>query len=197
MKKSKNLFNLQRIHKTILFLVLGFFIFILAGVLFYYSKLSLNKPYNPQEKIKYYRVTGVDDGDTIVLEDGSTIRYLGIDTPETHHPTIGEECGGKEATDYNKKLVEGKRVRLIKDITDKDQYGRLLRYVFTEDGQFVNYMLIRNGFAQTLPISPDMLFDKTFEDALKIAKKENLGIWKKCLNQKEGGENNERTNQPS
>jgi micrococcal nuclease len=193
MKKSKNLFNLQRINKTILFLVLGFFIFILAGVQFYHPKLSLNKSYNPQEKVKYYRVTGVDDGDTIVLEDGSTIRYLGIDTPETHHPTIGEECGGKEATDYNKKLVEGKRVRLIKDITDKDQYGRLLRYVFTEDGQFVNYMLIRNGFAQTLPISPDMLFDKTFEDALKIAKKENLGIWKKCFNQK-GGEKNERTN---
>jgi len=186
MKKGKNLFNLQRINKTILLLVLVFFIFILAGALFYHSKLSLNKPYNSQEEIKYYLVTGVYDGDTIVLEDGSTIRYLGIDTPETHHPTIGEECGGKEATDYNRKLVEGKRVRLIKDITDKDQYGRLLRYVFTEDGQFVNYMLIRNGFAQTLPISPDMLFDKTFEDVLKIAKEENLGIWKKCFNQKEG-----------
>jgi len=181
MKKSKNLFNLQRINKTILFLVLGFFIFILAGVLFYYSKLSLNKSYSSQEEIKYYRVTGVDDGDTIVLEDGSTVRYLGIDTPETHHPTIGEECGGKEATDYNKKLVEGKRVRLIKDITDKDQYGRLLRYVFTEDGLFVNYSLVRNGLAQTLPIPPDTLFDKTFEDALKTARKEKIGIWEKCF----------------
>lgn len=183
--------------KTIFF---SFFILIATIILYVISPVFRNQVHNigkPQiEKIEYLRITGIDDGDTIVLENGETVRYLGIDTPETHHPTIGKECGGQEASEYNKKLVEGKKVRLIKDVSDKDQYGRILRYVFTEDGQFVNYLLVRNGFAQTLPIPPDTLFDKTFENALKEAKNESLGIWKDCFNQK-GVNNNGESAKPN
>ena len=129
----------------------------------------------------FYEVQSVNDGDTILLKSGEAVRYLGIDTPETHHPTIGEECGGKEATDFNKRLLEGKRVRLLKDISETDHYGRLLRYVFTEDGLFVNYELVRNGLAQPLIMGEDILFEETFYDAQVSAKKDNLGIWRDCI----------------
>jgi len=125
-------------------------------------------------------VKEVVDGDTIVLGNEEIVRYLGIDTPE-----IGE-CGAEEARKINEKLVFGKRVKLEKDVTDKDQYGRLLRFVFTEDGEFVNWFLIRNGYAQLLAISPDKKFEKVFLDAQLTAKKENLGIWRECFLKKGG-----------
>jgi micrococcal nuclease len=171
------------------------FLSIVALILFgfYLIKIQKNKflfkKLNYQIKNDYLKVTGIDDGDTIVLENGETVRYLGIDTPETHHPTIGEECGGKEATELNKKLVFGKRVRLIKDKSDKDHYGRLLRYVFTEDGYFVNYELLKQGWAQILEMSSDNLFKHTFLDAQNNAVKNKLGIWGKCF--LKGGEKNE------
>jgi micrococcal nuclease len=135
----------------------------------------------------YYTVKAVIDGDTIILNTGDRIRYLGIDTPELHHPTIGPECGGQEAKDENVILLSGKRLRMEKDITDKDQYGRLLRYVFTEDGYFVNYEIVRRGWAQVFVIYPDYKYEKMLIDAQLSAVKENLGIWKHCINnQREG-----------
>ena len=77
-------------------------------------------------------VVRVIDGDTIEVEiDGTSyrVRYIGIDTPETVHPQKPVECFGKEASEKNRELVEGKRVRLEKDVSDTDKYGRLLRYV--------------------------------------------------------------------
>lgn len=127
------------------------------------------------------KVKEIVDGDTIILENGDTIRYLGVDAPEYHHPTMGEECGGYEAIKENEKLLKNKRVRLLRDITNKDQYGRLLRYVFTENGIFINYHLVRNGFAQTLEMSPDLLFKRTLLDAQNMAIRERLGIWKNCF----------------
>src|SRR4030067_982445 len=73
-------------------------------------------------------VVKVVDGDTVELENGQKVRYIGIDTPET---TLGKnDCYGTEATEKNKELVEGKRVRLEKDISETDKFGRLLRYVY-------------------------------------------------------------------
>ena len=139
----------------------------------------------------YYTVKEVIDGDTIILNTGDRIRYLGIDTPELHHPTIGPECGGQEAKDENVKLLAGKRLRVEKDTTDKDQYGRLLRYVFTEDGHFVNYEIVRRGWAQVFIIYPDRKYEKMLIDAQVSAVKENLGIWKHCINnQKEEADEN-------
>lgn len=99
---------------------------------------------------------------------------------------IGEECGGKEATEENIKLVLNKKVRLIKDKSDKDNYGRLLRYVFTEDGYFINYELLKRGWAQILEMSSDNLFKYVFLDAQKYAVNNKLGIWSKCFNIKGG-----------
>jgi micrococcal nuclease len=76
------------------------------------------------------RVHRVIDGDTIVINQNIRVRYIGIDTPETHHPRRPVECLGKEATEANKELVEGKFVILERDSRDLDRYGRWLRYVF-------------------------------------------------------------------
>lgn len=76
------------------------------------------------------KVKRVVDGDTIELENGERLRYIGIDTPETKHPTKPVQCYGEDAYQINKKLVEGKTVKLVKDISEVDKYKRLLRYVY-------------------------------------------------------------------
>src|SRR3989338_7374568 len=76
------------------------------------------------------RVKFVVDGDTIELENGQRVRYIGIDTPELHHPLKPVQCFGKEAKDENEKLVLGKEIILKKDVSETDRYGRLLRYIF-------------------------------------------------------------------
>src|SRR3989344_4113968 len=75
-------------------------------------------------------VSKVIDGDTIEIEGGMKVRYIGIDTPETSHPTKGVQCFGRQATERNRQLVEGKKVILEKDISETDKYGRLLRYIW-------------------------------------------------------------------
>ncbi|GAG19155.1 unnamed protein product, partial [marine sediment metagenome] len=87
-------------------------------------------------------VTRVIDGDTIEIQGGERVRYIGIDTPETVHPLEPVEYFGQEATEKNRELVEGKRVRLEKDVEDRDEYGRLLQYVWLDD-IMVNAELVR------------------------------------------------------
>ena len=100
----------------------------------------------------YYRVVQFNDGDTIAVDmNGSveTIRFIGIDTPETHKPNTPVQCYGPEASDYTKKLIGNQKVRLVADPinTNRDRYGRLLRYVYLPDGILVEEELIRNGYA--------------------------------------------------
>ncbi len=129
-------------------------------------------------------VTRVIDGDTIEIEGKIRVRYLGVDTPETVDPRKSVECFGKQAKAENKKLVEGKFIVLEKDITDKDKYRRLLRYVFidTADGEllFVNDYLIRSGFAKLLTIPPDVKYANQLLEAQKQARLEKRGLWKTC-----------------
>ncbi len=129
-------------------------------------------------------VTKVIDGDTIEIEGGQRVRYLGVDTPETKDPRKTVECFGKEAAGKNRELVEGKRVILEKDISDTDKYGRLLRYVYLPlpEGTllFVNDYLIRTGFAKVLTIPPDVKFSQQFLEAQVKAREQNLGLWKMC-----------------
>lgn len=134
-------------------------------------------------------VTKVIDGDTIEIEGGEKVRFLGVDTPETKDPRKPVQCFGKEASNKNKELVEGKRVILEKDITDKDKYNRLLRFVFlplgpsTGSGQllFVNDYLIREGYAQVLTIPPNVKYSEQFLDAQRQARQQKKGLWGKCL----------------
>ena len=111
------------------------------------------------------------DGDTIELSNGFVVRYIGIDTPEVDEPL------GKEATEYNRKLVEGNAIRLEYDNLKKDQYGRTLAYVYLEDGTFVNCELIRLGYAEIATykqnLKPlDLLIECQWE-----AINNGLGIW--------------------
>lgn len=128
-------------------------------------------------------VTRVIDGDTIEIEGKIKVRYIGVNTPEIYHDTTGkktgEQCFAEEAYLKNKNLVEGKAVNLIKDISDKDKYGRLLRYVYA-DNIFVNEYLVKNGFAKLMTIKPDIKYATQFKDDQKVAKINNLGIWAKC-----------------
>ncbi|MEK7110219.1 MAG: thermonuclease family protein [Patescibacteria group bacterium] len=129
------------------------------------------------------KVTRVVDGDTIEIEGKIKVRYIGINSPEIYHDSTGkktgEQCFANESYLENKKLVEGKTITLIKDVSDKDKYGRLLRYVYLND-LFVNDYLITNGYAKIMMIKPDIKYYQQFKDDQAEAKVNNLGIWKIC-----------------
>ncbi len=112
---------------------------------------DLKDIYTPVEP-GYYRVIGVDDGDTFeVSMDGvkETIRLVGVDTPETHHPSKPVQCYGLEASDYTEELIGGKQIRLKSDTKqpNRDKYGRLLRYAYLQDGRELNELLVSKGYA--------------------------------------------------
>lgn len=105
------------------------------------------------------------DGDTIKVEiEGTTyrVRYIGIDCPETVHPQKPVGWMGPEACEANRRLVEGETVYLEKDVSETDQYGRLLRYVFLADGTLVNAELVRQGYAQSATYPPDVRYQDLF-----------------------------------
>lgn len=124
-------------------------------------------------------VKKVIDGDTITLEDGSVVRYIGIDTPETVHPSKPVQCFGQEASKKNKELVEGKRVKLEKDVSKTDKYGRLLRYAWVDD-IFVNDYLVRQGYAYSYSYPPDIKYQDQFLQAQNEARENNRGLWAAC-----------------
>lgn len=125
------------------------------------------------------KVIRVIDGDTIEVDiDGKSykVRYIGIDTPETVHPTRGEEPYGREACAKNRELVEGKVVRLEKDVSETDKYGRLLRYVWVGD-LLVNAELVRLGYAQVTTYPPDVKYQDLFLKLQREAREAGRGLW--------------------
>lgn len=122
------------------------------------------------------RVLRVVDGDTIELENGSKVRYIGVDTPESVDPRRGVECFGKEASERNRALVEGRAVRLESDVSDTDMYDRLLRYVFVGD-LFVNEYLVREGYARASSYPPDVKYQTLFREAEREAREMKRGLW--------------------
>lgn len=128
----------------------------------------------------YVRVTRAIDGDTIETEAGEKVRYIGVNSPESVDPRRSVQCFGQEASAYNRELVEGKNVRLVKDISETDKYGRLLRYVYLEDGTFVNLTLVQNGYARASTFPPDVKYSKTFVAAEREAREKMRGLWDAC-----------------
>ena len=128
---------------------------------------------------KLVKVARVVDGDTIEIEGGQTVRYIGIDTPETVHPQKTVECFGREASNKNKELVEGRFVQLEKDVSDTDKYGRLLRYVYVED-ILVNEFLVSEGFAHASSYPPDVKYQNLLNNAQEDARSQNKGLWAGC-----------------
>ena len=130
------------------------------------------------------RVERVVDGDTIIVagpagpERG---RYIGIDTPESVAPGRPVECFGREASDANRRLVEGREVKVVPGTETRDRYGRLLAYVYTGGGsRFVNGALVRSGAADTLTIEPNSERAGELAALRRQARSEGAGMWGRC-----------------
>jgi micrococcal nuclease len=140
-------------------------------------------PMAPTGPTQVALVVRVVDGDTIVIDRGygpESLRYIGIDTPETVHPSEPVEWMGKEASDANRALVEGREVVLESDVSETDQYGRLIRYVWIRDGTswtFVNLVLVAAGLAQVATYPPDVRYVDTYLAAQRTAQEHGLGLW--------------------
>jgi micrococcal nuclease len=122
------------------------------------------------------------DGDTIEVElEGheEDVRYIGVDTPETVKPDTPVQCFGPQASAFNHRLVEGRRVRLVFGVERHDVYGRLLAYVYLGD-RFVNAELLQRGLARTLTIPPNDRFARRFKRFEMAAARAGRGLWGAC-----------------
>lgn len=136
-------------------------------------------------------VEHIVDGDTIdVVIDGDEerVRLTGVDTPEVEHAASGDrpaqaaECFGDEASRFTEQLLPvGTAVRLERDVVPRDDYGRMLAYVYrASDGIFVNFELVRQGYAQPLTIPPNVTFSEQFVEAARLAEADGAGLWGAC-----------------
>jgi len=132
-------------------------------------------------------VSRIIDGDTIEVTHGSeklTIRYIGINTPETVKPNSPIECFGKQASAYNKEILQGQEVTLESDIQDKDRYGRLLRYIYFKDkgngSVMVNKKLVEEGYAYASSYPPNVKYQDEFKEAERKARGNKKGLWGEC-----------------
>ena len=123
-------------------------------------------------------VRWVDDGDTVVLSDGTRVRYIGVNAPEVAHEDMPAERFGPEAKAFNRKLVYQKKVRLELDRERHDQYGRLLAYVFLENGAFVNAGLVKGGYAYYFFQRPNTKYDRFLLNLQREAMVKRVGLWK-------------------
>ena len=173
--KKKSLIAKQQ---ALLISGIGGILLFLIGFVLGRTSISLPSP-TATPTSSLVKVTRVIDGDTIEIEGGERVRYIGIDTPETVDPRKPVQCFGIEASKKNKELVEGKNVRLEKDITDKDKYGRLLRYVYI-DNLFINLELVKQGFAFSYTYPPDIKYQAEILAAEAEAREANRGLWGVC-----------------
>jgi micrococcal nuclease len=131
-----------------------------------------------------YGINHFIDGDTIAVNMNGkveTVRFVGIDTPETHKPNTPVQCYGPAAAAFTKNTIDSNRVRLVSDSlsTDRDRYGRLLRYVYLPDGTLVNQTLVRNGYAFYYPYFPFTKSDAFAADQ-QAAMASHKGLWGNC-----------------
>ena len=125
-------------------------------------------------------VVRVVDGDTIhvqLADRVEKVRYIGVDSPEIHHPVKGEEPGGREAATVNRGLVEGRRVRLELDVRTRDRWGRLLAYVWVGD-TMINAELIRLGYAHVMTVPPNVRYQELFVKLQREAREAGRGLWR-------------------
>lgn len=161
----------------------GFLIIILGiGGALYQMGSDLNSETAPETESNLITVVRVIDGDTIVVDGDVHVRLLGIDAPEQG------DCFYEESKDALVNLVDGEEVRLEKDISDKDNFGRLLRYVFLENNLFVNDSLLEEGYADVLSSSQDMEYRRLLTSSRNQAITQRKGMWGACENQEEKAE---------
>lgn len=131
------------------------------------------------------KVVSVIDGDTItatVARKTEIVRLIGIDTPETVHPTKPQECFGQQASAFTKSLLPPEtEIRLVLDTEKKDRFGRLLAYVHrASDNKFVNLELVRHGYAKPLEIAPNDFYSDEFASSARQARASSAGLWGYC-----------------
>lgn len=165
--------------KTVLAIIIAFVMAAGGFLLWLHGPIALYG--QPADQVPgLVRVTRVIDGDTIQIQGGQKVRYIGIDTPETVDPRRPVQCFGRQASQKNKELLLDRVVRLEKDVSETDKFGRLLRYVYLPDGTFVNLQLVRQGFAQVATYPPDVAHEQEFIDAQRLAQQEKRGLWASC-----------------
>ncbi len=142
------------------------------------NKIGERRSYeNKANKSEELLVIRVIDGDTIELETGDRVRYLAIDAPELKNKN--SDCFSEQAKLKNESLVLGKLIRLETEFDKKDKYDRVLAYVWV-DNILVNIELVRNGFAKTDTFLSRGKYNNQIEEAERIAKEQELGLWGEC-----------------
>jgi micrococcal nuclease len=172
-------------------------IIITTSTLGYFAESSNQKSKNNKFSTKIeqidlsrkYEVTKVVDGDTFDIKvDNQTVkvRMIGVDTPETVDPRKTVQCFGKQASDKTKELLLGHSVTLETDATQgvTDKFGRLLAYVYRDDGMLVNQYLIENGYAHEYTYNVPYQKQKDFKYSEKVARENKLGLWGSLCDQK-------------
>jgi len=145
-----------------------------------------------------YHVTEFVDGDTIKVNmNGSveTLRFIGVDTPETHDPRKAVQCFGLAAASFTKQLIGNNSVRLMADPTNtnRDRYNRLLRYIYLPNGTLINAEIIKQGYGFAYTAFPFEKIDE-FKALEKQAREHSLGLWGNCqpfINQYGGEQSND------
>lgn len=135
-----------------------------------------------RDEKQYYSVSSVVDGDTIKINNDGTIetlRLIGMDTPETVDPRKPVQCFGLEASNKAKELLSGKKVYLEKDLSqgEFDKYGRILAYIYREDGLFYNEYMIKQGYAHEYTYNAPYKYQDQFKADQKYAQDNKLGLW--------------------
>jgi micrococcal nuclease len=125
-------------------------------------------------------VVKVVDGDTIhVRLEGrlEKVRYIGVNTPEVHHPRLAAQPGGREAWDVNRRLVADRQVRLELDVQERDRHGRLLAYVWVGP-TMINAELVGLGYAQVMTVPPNVRYQQLFLRLQRDARESARGLWR-------------------
>ena len=135
--------------------------------------------------VSYPRVKYVYDGDTVLLDPHQKVRYLGINAPEVDHGGEASAFMARDAWRFNRRKVEGIQVRLEFDSERQDRYGRLLAYVFLQNGEMVNALLVRKGLAYVLFHGRNMKYRDFLLGCQREAMEEQLGIWSRPVDGKE------------
>ena len=140
------------------------------------------RPPDPGPAVARAFVVRAVDGDTIEVRLGGRredVRYIGVDTPETVKPGTPVQCFGHRASEFDRRLVEQRRVRLVFGAERRDVYGRLLAYAYIGH-RFVNAELVRRGYARTLSIPPNTLHSALFARLERGAAQRGRGLWGAC-----------------
>jgi len=133
-----------------------------------------------------YFVTQVTDGDTIKLNNGEIIRYIGIDAPELEKGENEAQCFAQQAKEINERLVKNKKIRIETDKNEMDRFGRTLAYVYQDD-IFINQQLLEQGAGKFYLDTINNKYQSTLIAAANQAHEGKVGLWRDCAPDPEAG----------